>query len=259
MKFFLLLLAVSLVSSTDEDYLMSVVNEGGYMTADDIPSPGPDMSTVYQPGTPGAAWTDEEVASTRKRVLMMIYPDWEVKRSMGIADQKSGRNKDGPGQCTENVLMRLVAHDCFPHADGTGGCNGCLNWHGMYAETPNPNSEDDKYRFESVNATDNKGLDGVAEKLEIIYTTIDWPFKTASLDVSLRQSGKSRADLWQFAGYVALEQAFERANRACDLDKWGRQQVNKGESHKHYINLGWGSWRILVCSPSIHLIIFSGI
>ena len=47
----------------------------------------------------------------------------------------------------------------------------------------------------------------------------------ASLSASLQQLGKSRADLWQFAGLVALERALERANRACDLDYWARQQV----------------------------------
>ena len=52
------------------------------------------------------------------------------------------------------------------------------------------------------------------------------PFKEASLTGSLQQLGKSRADLWQFAGLVALERALERANRACDLDKWSRQQVS---------------------------------
>ena len=39
------------------------------------------------------------------------------------------------------------------------------------------------------------------------------------------QSGKSRADFWQFAGLVALEEAIERANRACDLDYHQGQQV----------------------------------
>ena len=42
---------------------------------------------------------------------------------------------------------------------------------------------------------------------------------------SLYQSGKSRADLWQFAGLVALERLIERSNRACDLDYHQRQQV----------------------------------
>ena len=91
---------------------------------------------------------------------------------------------------------------------------------------PNPNAgEEDMYRFEPINATDNNGLDQMAEKLEHIYTSIDWPFKEASLSASLYQSGKSRADLWQLAGLVALERTLERANRACDLDYHARQQV----------------------------------
>ena len=48
------------------------------------------------------------------------------------------------------------------------------------------------------------------------------------MEASLQQLGKSRADLWQFAGLVALERSLERANRACDLDKWARQQVGRG-------------------------------
>ena len=50
----------------------------------------------------------------------------------------------------------------------------------------------------------------------------------ARMEASLQQLGKSRADLWQFAGLVALERSLERANRACDLDKWARQQVGRG-------------------------------
>ena len=49
------------------------------------------------------------------------------------------------------------------------------------------------------------------------------------MSASLQQLGKSRADLWQFAGLVALERSLERANRACDLDYWGRQQVRRGK------------------------------
>ena len=81
----------------------------------------------------------------------------------------------------------------------------------------------------------------MAEFLELIYTTVDWPLKEPSLNVSLWQSGKSRADLWQLAGLVALEQAVERANRACDLDKWGRQQVRR--SH----HLGERSLSACIC------------
>ena len=73
-------------------------------------------------------------------------------------------------------------HDCIPYTDGTGGCDGCMNWHGMDSETPSPFNKDHYYKFDPVNATDNKGLDGIAEKLELIYTTVDWPFKEARED-----------------------------------------------------------------------------
>ena len=32
---------------------------------------------------------------------------------------------------TENTIIRLAFHDCLRYSDGTGGCDGCLNWDGM--------------------------------------------------------------------------------------------------------------------------------
>ena len=52
-----------------------------------------------------------------------------------------------------------------------------MNWKGVGATTPNPNKAEDEYAFDPVNATDNNGLQTLVEKLELIYTTIDWPFK----------------------------------------------------------------------------------
>ena len=76
-----------------------------------------------------------------------------------------------------------------------------MNWDGMYSETPDPNNKDHYYKFDPINATDNKGLDKIAEKLELIYTTLDWPFTTPSLDVSLYQSGKK---LLEFSGSTGM-------------------------------------------------------
>ena len=28
-------------------------------------------------------------------------------------------------------VLRLSFHDCIRYEDGTGGCDGCLNWHGV--------------------------------------------------------------------------------------------------------------------------------
>ena len=53
----------------------------------------------------------------------------------------------------------------------------------------------------------------------------DRPPTSPVLEKSLKNTGKSRADLWQFAGNVALELAIERANFACDYDYTQRQQV----------------------------------
>lgn len=121
--------------------------------------------------------------------------------------------------------MKSFINSTISYIDGTGGCDGCLNWKGVGAPVPNNNKKSEQFTWEPLNLADNNGLGDIVQGLEKIYTTIDWPFKEASLRASLQQSGKSRADLWQFAGLVALERAIERANRACDLDKWGRQQV----------------------------------
>ena len=98
----------------------------------------------------------------------------------------------------------------------------------MFDKIPNPNDGDDVYKFEPPINTSNQRLAGVAVSLEKIYKSIDWPFSSpfnSEITTSLYQSGKSRSDLWQFAGMVALESTIERANRACDLDFHVRQQV----------------------------------
>ena len=61
--------------------------------------------------------------------------------------------------------------------DGTGGCDGCLNWKHVGDATPNPNVEEDVYAFPPANVTDNNGLANIAFALELIYTNTDWPFK----------------------------------------------------------------------------------
>ena len=47
------------------------------------PTPGPVTDAAYQPGTPGAQWTDDEVSATRLRVLQMIHPNWDIKKDQG--------------------------------------------------------------------------------------------------------------------------------------------------------------------------------
>ena len=79
--------------------------------------------------------------------------------------------------------------------------------------------------FPVVYHTDNNDLQVTVEALERIYTEVDWPPSTPTLKESLKETGKSRADLWAFSANVALERAIERANYACDHDYASRQQV----------------------------------
>ena len=72
----------------------------------------------YKAGEPGGKWTAEEVEITRRRIRMMITPDWSVKRAMGLAKSVLGKNNDNTTPPTENLLMRLAFHDCIPYQGG---------------------------------------------------------------------------------------------------------------------------------------------
>ena len=200
MAAFLLTISSLLLSSA------RVRGELDYLTVDEEPDPGPSLDTVYVPGTPGGAWTVEEIETTRERILQGINPDWEVQYNM------TGNNAFSTKHVTENKIMRLVFHDCVRYTDGTGGCDGCLRWKGVGDPIPDIFDKSDNYKFDPVKKTDNNGLKYVVKLLEKIYTTVDWPFRKASLTGSLQQLGKSRADLWQFAGLVALEKALGKSS-----------------------------------------------
>ena len=64
--------------------------------------------------------------------------------------------------------------------------------------------------------TDNSGLELTADMLEEIFTNKDFPETAVPLEVSLAESGKSRADLWSFAATFAVEWGIDRNNNGCD-------------------------------------------
>ena len=64
--------------------------------------------------------------------------------------------------------------------------------------------------------TDNAGLELTADILEEIFTNPDFPSSAQALSESLAQSGKSRADLWNFAQAVAVERGINNNNDLCD-------------------------------------------
>ena len=104
-------------------------------------------------------------------------------------------------------MLRLAFHDCVPYSDQLNqgeinGCDGCLNPTSLdtniYETYP-------KFTAPNVNVTNNNGLTFIADLLEELYTNVSFPFDAPSLKISMKDSGKSRADLWAFAGIVAYE------------------------------------------------------
>ena len=61
----------------------------------------------------------------------------------------------------------------------------------------------------------NNGLRFTVMVLESIYTNPAFPARTPQLATSLKESGKSRADLWAFATMVAVDFAIETNNLVC--------------------------------------------
>ena len=109
----------------------------------------------------------------------------------------------------------------FRYEDGTGGCDGCINWAGMGYSSPRamikvPGKKPQFHgAFPKDTHTTNNKLQYSARSLEFIFTLTDWPPGSKVLPVSLKESGKSRADLWQFAGNIALERAINITNANC--------------------------------------------
>ena len=85
-------------------------------------------------------------------------------------------------------LLRLAFHDCVKYEDGSGGCDGCLNWSGVgvyYQDAPG------EQLYEDVRFTDNNGLRPTVEVLEAVYTVPDFPPSSPVLSRSLKESGNS--------------------------------------------------------------------
>ena len=118
-------------------------------------------------------------------------------------------------QFSARKALRLGFHDCLKYKDGTGGCDGCLNWEGMV----DMNFDKSKpYGNPTALETNNNGLGHTAVVLERIYTDPGYPNPpfAPTLNVSLKASGKSRADLWAFAAIAAVEYTIETNNMVCD-------------------------------------------
>ena len=88
------------------------------------------------------------------------------------------------------TFLRLGFHDCLRYIDGTGGCDGCLNWEGVGFRR---NNEKDSFSDPDVLLSDNNGLAQVVEVLEELYTSSKYLAKEAkvsSAGPSLREQGE---------------------------------------------------------------------
>jgi len=190
----------------------------------------------YVPGTPGATWTTEEMLIVRAKLNRMFNEGqtlvWEAANSyFGHGEWFKASWYSGLNAAK---VLRLGFHDCLKYKDGTGGCDGCLQWDRMEHRFWNHKSGE-------INSTDrpdggNNGLTTVVHVLEAIYMHRNFPGAAPRLPISLQESGKSRADLWAFAVIEAVRYTMEMNNWACDepdIDGkvgWGHCPPRLGES-----------------------------
>ena len=65
------------------------------------------VNAAYVPGTPGGSWTKDELVTVKAKLYSIF------------------RHNKAP---KAPKVVRLGFHDCLKYADGSGGCDGCLNW-----------------------------------------------------------------------------------------------------------------------------------
>eukprot|EP00927_Polykrikos_kofoidii_P074379 TRINITY_DN70365_c0_g1_i1.p1 TRINITY_DN70365_c0_g1~~TRINITY_DN70365_c0_g1_i1.p1 ORF type:complete len:716 (+),score=97.82 TRINITY_DN70365_c0_g1_i1:89-2236(+) len=170
-------------------------------------------SHAYVPGTPGAAWSQEEVFIVKAKLWRMFFAggNYDLMNKLHPNGHDFWAWADFLRPAPK--MLRLGFHDCLRYADGSGGCDGCLNWDGMgerYDDVTNTYSIDPNNTLNG-----NNGLTAVVQLLEAVYRDPGFPERTPRLAESLWSSGKSRADLWAFATIVAVEHGIEINNGVC--------------------------------------------
>ena len=98
--------------------------------------------STYVPGTPGAAWSQQEILDVKAKLRVIFRNPWgPMKKALEIlgyppetfnTDQHSEEGIYGNWRIpSPQKFLRLSFHDCVKYKDGTGGCDGCLNWEGV--------------------------------------------------------------------------------------------------------------------------------
>ena len=124
------------------------------------------QAAPYKPGNPGAPWTDDQATIIRNKILYL----WRTDVLMSNVERFDFKNPNASDtdyiyepdrrltdlDCNINEMMcrtswnkntrldaiafspekaiRLAFHDCQPYVDGSGGCDGCINFEDNVAE-----------------------------------------------------------------------------------------------------------------------------
>jgi hypothetical protein len=172
----------------------------------------------YVPGTSGGPWSSEELLVIRAKLWRIFTDD----QAPDIYKQIPDTGLPAPNPKTDLAffaakLLRLSFHDCLRYEDGSGGCDGCLNWEGVGVRFPTAKTIQFKFKYPDVKATNNNGMEHAVAVMEELYTNPNFPESTPQLSSSLKSTGKSRADLWSFAAKVAVEFSIEQNNFQCEM------------------------------------------
>jgi len=170
------------------------------------------VATPYVPGQAGSSWTEEEVHAVRAKIHRVINEGSAVFIELGL-QQPVEFWTSAPNAAK---LLRLGFHDCLKYTDGTGGCDGCVEAEGIGARFDRSSLGQGQYPSDQVDDGHNNGLLPTLQVLEAVYSDRGFPKRTPLLSISLKQSGKSRADLWALAVMVAVEYSADANNRVCD-------------------------------------------
>ena len=208
------------------------------------------VGVPYEPGTAGKIWNENEIKIVREKIIRMLDGSEYSKNGVFMKKMEEGPRKGEKLFKGEDTLwinrpmpsrvIRLAFHDCIVSWDGgivgegnRSKCDGCLHWdddemnflYTVGSDTEDRTVHSGSFSYDIPPAATNNGLKTTLKALEYVYEDPYWPPGAETLETSLRGSGKSRADLWQFAANVAVELEIERSNFACKYDKTNQQSA----------------------------------
>jgi len=173
----------------------------------------------------GASWGEqlvlkvfkklEEVMARPEQAVAQLEEAYECMQRSGASltnCSKPGRKLNSGELPDAPKFLRLGFHDCVKYADGTGGCDACINLEGMFTTF----AADNVKLPPGIGMRGNNNLALTADVLERLYTDPAYPAGSPKLPQSLQNGGQSRADLWALATQFAARKGMVNNNGVCD-------------------------------------------